>query len=337
LSNTLEHQFWGSSGKRGGERKRGRSIEDNIRYCLVLLFCMAVFLWTGYRVSFFFPLGETEARPDNTGAEAPAQVGEDAREGKCTVLVIGSDKRANETARADIIMVVFLDTKEKTVRILNIPRDTYVNISAKKLNTKINHAYAYGGIAMAQETVENFLDIKIDHYVDTDFKGFASLVDALGGVDYNVEKRMYYPAENIDLQPGEQKLNGEQALGYVRFRSDGQGDIGRVERQQKFLPVLADHVLSLSTLWKIPKLIGIFQDNVKTDLTLGEMFSLANTYKSFDVSRMETRILPGEAEYINGVSYWVSYRDQVAKLVDEFTGKTPAVKEEQAGTPKESE
>lgn len=171
---------------------------------------------------------------------------------------------------------------------------------------------------MTKDTVEKFLDIKIDHCVDTDFNGFASLVEALGGITLDVEKRMYYPSENIDLKKGVQKLNGEQALGYVRFRSDGLGDLGRVERQQKFISVLADQVMSLSTLFKIPKLVGIFQDNIKTDISFREMLSLANDFKSFNVSSLKTRILPGEPEYIGGISYYICDKKATAQLIDEL-------------------
>jgi LCP family protein required for cell wall assembly len=312
----LEEQFWGYK-KSKNNKELSKEGERNAKYYLALLFCMALFLWTGFQLSFIFPLEETEARPDqeNVTTEVPA---EDQEDDKQIILVLGGDNRKGEPGRTDTILLVFLDPKEKTVNVLNIPRDTYVKIAGKGFKTKINHAFAYGGVDMAKNTVEEFLDIKIDHYVDTDFDGFASLIDALGGITVDVEKRMYYPAENIDLKKGVQKLNGEQALGYVRFRSDGLGDLGRVERQQKFLPILADRILSLSTLWKIPKLVGIFQENVDTDLSLREMISLANSFKSFDVSKLKTSMLPGTPEYINGVSYYISDPVETAKLIDEL-------------------
>lgn len=316
----LEEQFWGNKKKRNADSaKRG---ERNAKFYLALLFCMALFLWSGFQLAFVFPLEVTEARPDNQGGEeVPAQVDEQVND-KQIILVLGGDNRKGEAGRTDTILLAFLDGKEKTIGILNIPRDTYVHIVGKDINTKINHAFAYGGVDMAKDTVEEFLNIKIDHYVDTNFDGFANLIDALGGIEVDVEKRMYYPAENIDLYEGLQTLDGEQALAYVRYRSDGLGDLGRVERQQKFLPILADKVMSLSTLWKIPKLVNIFQDNVDTDLTLRQMLSLANTFKSFNVSELKTNMLPGTPEYIKGVSYYISDQDETAQLIDELkTGK----------------
>lgn len=312
----LEEQFWGSK-KVKTDTEISQAGERNAKFFLTLLFCMALFLWAGFQLAFIFPLQETEARPDHE--EEPITEGKDEVEDhKKIILVLGGDNRKGEPGRTDTILLVFLDSKQKTVNILNIPRDTYVNIVGKGFKTKINHAFAYGGVKMAKDTVEEFLDIQVDHYVDTDFDGFASLIDALGGITIDVEKRMYYPAENIDLQKGVQKLDGEQALAYVRYRSDGLGDLGRVERQQKFLPILADRVMSLSTLWKIPKLVGIFRENVDTDLSLKEMLSLANAFKSFDVSQIKTSMLPGEPEYINGVSYYISDPTKTAQLIDEL-------------------
>jgi LCP family protein required for cell wall assembly len=310
----LEEQFWGDKKENG---KLDIS-ERNAKFFLALLFCMAFFLWIGFQLAYIYPLEETEARPDKEEGVTVEPPGVEEEDSKQVILVLGGDYRKGEVGRTDTILLVFLDTKEKTVHILNIPRDTYVNIAGKGIKTKINHAFAYGGVDMAKETVENFLNIEIDHYVDTDFDGFVSLIDALGGVQVDVEKRMYYPAENIDLQKGLQTLDGEQALAYVRYRSDGLGDLGRVERQQKFLPILADKVMSLSTLWKIPKLVGIFRENVDTDLTLRELISFANAFKSFDISQLKTSMLPGAPEYINGVSYFISDPNETAQLIDEL-------------------
>jgi LCP family protein required for cell wall assembly len=315
----LDQEIWGSD-ETYKIYEPSKTAEKNVKFFLAMLFCMAFFLWSGFQLSYLYPLEITEARVETPGGEEspPAIAPEEETKGKEIVLVVGGDRRQNEVGRNDTIILAFLDREEKTVGLLSIPRDTYVNIVGKNLKTKINHAYAYGGIEMTKDTVEEFLDIEIDHYVDMDFKGFVNLIDALGGIEIDVEKRMYYPAENINLKKGEQKLDGEQALAYVRFRSDAMGDIGRVERQLKFISVLADRMTSISTLWKIPQLVGVFQDNVETDFTLREMLSLANTYKSFDTTRLKTSMLPGEGEYINGISYFIHYPNGTRQLVDKL-------------------
>ncbi|MEN3005704.1 LCP family protein [Dehalobacterium formicoaceticum] len=331
----LDDEFWGNNGTYE-INKHPKTPEKNAKFFLMMLFCMAFFLWGGFQLSYLYPLEITEARPQPpVGEESPpAVVPDEESKGKEIILVVGSDSRNGEPARSDTIILVFLDKEQKSVGVLSIPRDTYVNIAGKNLKTKINHAHAYGGIEMTKDTVEEFLDIKIDRYVDMNFKGFVKLIDALGGIEMDVEKRMYKPSENINLKKGEQKLDGEQALAYVRFRDDGKGDLGRVERQLKFISVLSDRLTSLNTLWKIPQLVGIFQDNVETDLTLKEMLSLANTYKNFDAAKLRTDMLPGEGEYINDVSYFIHYPKGSAQLVDELQAGVVPVENKQEETQK---
>ncbi len=238
-----------------------------------------------------------------------------------TILLLGCDKRSNDSGRSDTIMVAFLHSKNMTVDLLSIPRDTYVQISGGG-KTKINHAYAYGGIPLARATVENYLGIEIDNYAEIDFQGFAAMVDALGGIEMDVEKDMYYPAEGIDLKEGFQKLDGDQALQYVRFRSDAMADIGRIGRQQKFMKTLADQLLSLSSVWKLPKLVSAISSNMETDITTQEMLALANLYKKAASNSITTEMLPGDPKYINNVSYWIADTAALQTIVDNFSKPT---------------
>jgi len=131
------------------------------------------------------------------------------------------------------MFVATIDEATKSVSLLSVPRDTRVKIPGHGWD-KINHAYANGGSQLSQKAVENLLGIPIDYYVTIDFAGFYKIVDAVGGVDVDVEKRMYYedPYDElvIDIQPGMQHMNGKTAIQYVRYR-DSEGDIGRIERQ----------------------------------------------------------------------------------------------------------
>jgi len=334
----IDEEFWGPKRRqhKKGQAKQGQPKQDqpkqaksetNLKFFLWLVFCVSAFLWIGFKLAFYYPLfGETAgtaADPSKPGQALAAE----SKKTKQVILIMGSDKRGDEASRSDTMMLAFLDTQQGTVNVLNIPRDTYVHIPSRRDNTKINHAYAYGGVELTLETVEEWLQLEVDHYVDTDFVGFAKLIDALGGITVDVEKRMYYPAEDIDLQAGTQLLDGEQALAYVRYRSDGLGDIGRVERQQKFLPILADRVLSLGTLWKIPKLVGIVKDSVETDLSVAEMLWLANSFKNIDGTSIRTQMVPGEADYMGGGSYWVADEDQLAQVVADFAAGLPAAEE----------
>lgn len=237
-----------------------------------------------------------------------------------TVLLLGCDMREGEkSGRSDTIMLAFINLEEGAVNLLSIPRDTRVALAEGKGTTKINHAYAYGGQALTRKTIENFLDVEVDRYVQVDFNGFAAIIDALGGVEYNVEQRMYKPEENIDLQPGLQKLDGKQSLAYVRWRGTATADIGRVERQQKFLNAVLDQVMSSGTIFKLPKLMNEINQSISTDFTVNELLALVEIYKEFPTVSFASDKLPGEGQTINGISYWTYYPNQTAALVQKMS------------------
>lgn len=237
-----------------------------------------------------------------------------------TVLMLGCDMREGEkSGRSDTIMMAFVNLEKGAVNLLSIPRDTRVQLAEGKGTTKINHAYAYGGQPLTRKTIENFLDLEIDRYVQVDFNGFAAIIDALGGVEYNVEQRMYKPEESIDLQPGLQKLDGKQALAYVRWRGTATADIGRVERQQKFLNAVLDQVMSSGTIFKLPKLMTEINKSINTDFTMNELLALVEVYKEFPSVDFASDKIPGHDTRINGISYWEYYPNQTAALVKEMS------------------
>ncbi|MDK2821294.1 MAG: polyisoprenyl-teichoic acid--peptidoglycan teichoic acid transferase [Clostridia bacterium] len=226
-----------------------------------------------------------------------------------TILLIGVDQRnPNEPCRSDTIMLVALDPGKQQVDLISIPRDTRVKIPGYGYD-KINAAHAYGGKEgpeLLMDTINNLLGIKVDKYVKVNFQGFQKIIDILGGVDINVDKRMYYPQENIDLYPGPQHLNGYDALAYVRYRYDPEGDITRVGRQQKFIKALVDQTLQLSTIPKIPQLVSQISKEVDTNLSVKEMLTLALSMKDINGSgSIKTHMLPGEGKYIGEISYYV--------------------------------
>ena len=194
----------------------------------------------------------------------------DLLSGKKNIVVMGCDIRKDDVGRSDTLFVVMLDKSKKNAALLSVPRDTRVKIKGHGWD-KINAAFAYGGQKLTRETVQDFLGIKLDNYVLVDFRGFKGLVDAVGGVDINVEKRMYYydPYDGfeIDLRPGMQHMDGKPAMQYVRYR-DEEGDIGRIRRQQKFLMALYRHIASKNIIAKIPGISKQIMSMVKTDLSL---------------------------------------------------------------------
>lgn len=173
-------------------------------------------------------------------------------------------------------MVAQLDKDSGEVKLLSIPRDFYVQIpDAEDPYQKVNAAYAIGGSELAVQTIEELTSIPIDHYAAIDFKGFKELIDSVGGVTVEVDKTYHEDGySNIDLEPGTQSLSGEEALSYVRFRHDPQGDLGRIERQQALISALVDELFSVQGVKKSPELMRLADEYVTHDLSKAQAVSL---------------------------------------------------------------
>jgi len=314
----LETKFWGDA--RAGPGRRARKKPRPWLHVFFLLMVLFVSLgYLGYQLADSWlseGLSIADSGTSGTG-EAPPVTDNDSQ--KLTLLLMGVDSRGEEPARADTIIVAFIDMETKKVSLLSIPRDTYAEVPGHGY-TKINHAHAFGGPELMAEAVSEFLGVPVNKYVEVDFEGFKDIVDILGGVRIDVEKRMYYPAESIDLQPGEQVLDGDKALQYVRYRGR-EGDIGRIERQQKFLKTFADQAVSLGTIFKLPGLISEIRESTRTNLTLKEMLGLAKIAKDVNASEIETSMVPGSPVYIKGVSYWQPDTGATFELVDKFLAR----------------
>ena len=270
----------------------------------------------------------------------------DLLSGKKNIVVMGCDIRKGDVGRSDTLFVVMLDKSKKNAALLSVPRDTRVKIKGRGWD-KINAAFAYGGHKLTQETVQDFLGIKLNNYVVVDFQGFKDLVDVVGGVDINVEKRMYYydPYANfeIDLRPGKQHLDGKTAMQYVRYR-DEEGDIGRIRRQQKFMMALYRQIASKNIIAKIPGVTKQIMSMVKTDLSLKEMAELGNVMRDMmEKDGLKMSMVPGAPEYIDGISYWIpdipKMRQQMAqmqdvKITEKFNENTRKLEQEYKESPK---
>ncbi len=286
--------------------KRRKKIHNWI-FVGILAVCVLVFGWVGYVGAYVYPLiwGDLSGTAE---LEAAEDEGIAFDKDQFTVLMMGCDARPGETkSRSDTMMIAFVDMKAKEMRLLSIPRDTYIEIppeggSYAGQKTKINHAFVYGGIELSKATLEHNFDIEVDFMAQIDFQGFRDVIDALGGITIDVPMRMKYDGEGIDLQPGLQTLNGDQALQFCRFRSDGQGDIGRVARQQLFMTTLKEQMFSAGTLLKIPDLCTAIKTNVSTNLTGTQLLQIFMNLK--DGVEMSTYTPPGEGRYQDGVSYF---------------------------------
>ena len=293
--------------------------------CTLLMICGGFYLGFWYSCQQPRPIDVPYVTADSyyENQQAAQEVFKDylGSDGILTVLLLGCDMRdGEEVGRSDTIMLAFVDLQGGAINLLSIPRDTRVELAEGRGTTKINHAFAYGKVPLVRKTIENFLNVEIDRYVMVDFEGFADIIDALGGIDYNVEERMLNEWENIDLQPGQQHLNGSQALAYVRWREPLKADIGRVERQQAFLGAVLDQVMSVGTIFRLPKLIGSINNSIQTDFSLKELTSLIDIYQQFLSVGFNSAMVPGEGVYINGISYWQYDAAQTRELVQSMQG-----------------
>lgn len=229
---------------------------------------------------------------------------------KSTIMIMGVDERADDVGRSDTLMIATIDPRLDQAALLSIPRDTRVKIKGHGYD-KINAAYAYGGEKLTQSTVEEFLGVNMDHYIIVNVKAFQRIIDALGGVDIDVEKRMYYedPWDDdggllIDLRPGLQHMDGKTAVTYVRYR-DEEGDIGRIKRQQAFMKACMEKATSPAIITKLPSVISEVFDSVKTDLSLRQLLEFAGSLNKAKGNGLKTEMVPGRPMYIEGISYWI--------------------------------
>jgi len=254
------------------------------------------------------------------GQAAGRELPEPKKEEPINVLLLGLDAGVIETqknlpARSDTIMVATLDPEKNWAGVISIPRDSRVSIPGRGID-KINHAHAYGGTDLAIKTVEQLLNIPIHYYVKVDYQGLINVVDILGGVKINVEQDMKYVDKagglSINIKAGEQVLFGDKAEEYLRFRDKLTGDLGRIERQQKFIRALADQFFSAGTLLKIPELARVVSENVKTNLSPTQMVYYASLARKLDLGQVPIETLVGVDRYIGGISYYVPDTDEIS-------------------------
>ena len=267
---------------------------------------VVVFILSGM-VGAFFANALVDNKPDyNEDDKKGMLVAND----KATVMIMGVDERADDVGRSDTLMIATLDPDKNQAALLSVPRDTRVKIKGHGFD-KINAAYAYGGRKLTQETIESLLNTHIDHYIKINVHGFTKIIDALGGIDIDVEKRMYYedPWDDdgglyIDLQPGMQHMDGKTAITYVRYR-DEEGDIGRIKRQQNFMKAVMDKLVSPTIIPKLPAIVSAVSDSVETDMSVSEILSFLGTLQDAKDNGLKSEMLPGKPVYIEGISYWV--------------------------------
>ena len=245
-------------------------------------------------------------------------------EGEYLVLLVGVDKNSaddenTDFTRTDTIMLLSANSKTGEMKLLSIPRDSRIKIRDKF--DKVNHAHAFGGIELTMQTLRNFLGLDIDYYVQINYQALINIVDALGGVDYDVPEGVYVDKGAVQIEPGENHLDGNEVMWLLRTRNIyNNGDIGRVNTQQQFVKSMVDEMVKKSKNINMMTFVTNYLRYVKTNLPMGAMMDLAGNINNFSSDKMDTMTVPGMEQTINGTSYWIPDYKKTWDIVDKNYG-----------------
>ena len=276
-----------------------------IGLAVAALLCCSIYIWQDRY--FRLPEGEVKEMEDPEEDSPAVLAGYD----RFDILLLGLDSREDPSLgmRTDTMILVSIDTTENKAKLLTIPRDTRVKYKGSWM--KINGAFNYDKAAGSVQAVEELLDTKIDRYAVVDFEGVTELVDLMGGIDVDVPFRMHKPLEGIELDKGPQHLNGEQALGYMRYRDATHSDFDRSDRQKEVLIQLADKMVQPANLMKIGDLFATAQKYMETDITIQEVGALAKLGREILNNGVESQLLPGEGGDMKGGWYYIPYTSEL--------------------------
>ena len=246
-------------------------------------------------------------------------------DGYTNVLVLGLDDAVNmdnaEEKRADAILLISMENTTGKVRILNIPRDTWVKMAQDKGETRLANVYAVGGAPLMVRTINQIFDISIHQYVVIDLATFGQIVDAVGGIDLYIERNMDYDDPeaglSIHMKQGYRHLDGVGAEHYLRYRSDDLGDLGRTQRQQKFVKAFYAKLLRVDTLPKVPAIADILKQNVTTSAELFDSVHIGNVIRKLNIEPPRTIMLPGDFSRDDD-TVWIMDRAATDEIIHEL-------------------
>ncbi|MBQ4646731.1 MAG: LCP family protein [Candidatus Gastranaerophilales bacterium] len=243
------------------------------------------------------------------------------------ILVLGVDSASNEENpfkgnRSDTMLLVSVAPYGRNINVISIPRDSKVYIAGKNKTDKINHAFSHGGAKLAVKTVEETFGVKIHNYLAISNAGVIKAIDVLGGLPIYVEKNMKYDDYtaklHINLKQGNHILTGKQVEGYLRFRHDSFGDIGRIRRQQWFFDALSNHLKNPVVVVKLPELLKIIPEYIQTDLSAYDLTKYLGMAKNIDSSSVQIATIPGAPSTKGVISYWIIDPEKTQELINKM-------------------
>lgn len=234
-----------------------------------------------------------------------------------SVLLLGVDERSNDSGRSDTMIVITVNPEKQTMKMLSIPRDTRTEIIGHDTVDKINHAYAFGGVPMAMDTVENLLDIPLDYYVFINMEGFLQIIDTLGGVTIQNDMDLTY--DSYHFPKGELSLNGDEALIFSRIRyEDPRGDFGRQIRQRQIIEAVMKKASTPSVILKASDMLDVVGDNVRMNFTVKDLIQLQSIYKKMDSSIEQLSFEAEGGKMIDHIWYYVPDEKELQQIQTEL-------------------
>ncbi|MDP4163958.1 MAG: LCP family protein, partial [Bacillota bacterium] len=235
------------------------------------------------------------------------------------ILLVGLDTQGGGRGRSDVLMLVTVNPKTKSLSALSIPRDTRMYLPEAGYKTKINSSYAYGGIESTINSVNRLLDVPIDYYITTNFQGFEDIVNTFDGVNVDVpftfKSQLTESLKWKTFTKGPMYLNGNEALAYVRMRKhDPLGDHGRNIRQQQVIKASIDKGTSFTSITKIDQWMENIGSNVKTNIPPSKFASFVGLYASIKDAQVENLKLKGQDAYINHGYYYIPDQESINQL-----------------------
>jgi LCP family protein required for cell wall assembly len=302
---------------------------------LLLLLALAALAGAGVGVVLW-----TAARWGRNQEPAARPFVSEPASGRINILLLGVDKKGTTHDRTDVIILIGLDGRRRSLSLLSIPRDTFVHVAGLGY-TKINHAHAYGGIALTLRTIQEFLGVPVNYYVEINYPGFVRLVNMLGGIWIDNPRAFQlspdFPSKDKSFPQGRIHLDGQRALDYTRFRGDPEGDIGRLKRGHVIIRALVDRVNDPVTVFRAPFGLSQLGGDVKTNMTAGDMTRVLFTARWIGARGLASpAMVPGYPRLLHDpvveapLSFWVPDMSRTDRLVETLFPEVPGRSQDRA-------
>ena len=299
--------------KKKNKKKRGRGCLWSFLILLLVSACLVIFAYFRLK-STTDTIHEDVTKATIVHTSREKQKLELNRDTPFSILLLGidtGDKGRVDRGRSDTIMVMTINPRTNETTLLSIPRDTYTEIVGRGFQDKINHAYSYGGAAMAMNSVQNFLDIPIDYYVSVNMKGIQQIVDAVGGITLTPTRSFNQDGFSfVEGQPT--AMDGEMALAYSRMRKLD-SDYGRQGRQREVVLETVNKITSLNSVLNYQPVLKTMEDNVLTNLSFDELVNIFLNYRSA-LTNIEQIQVEGSGQRMNGIYYEIIPQEQVNEI-----------------------